>query len=898
MTDSFDNEQPDIESSVSDLLPEAGNRLPVDHPAMATHHLGGMYRNWYLDYASYVILERAVPHIEDGLKPVQRRILYTMHHWFDNGRMNKVAKVTGQTMALHPHGDASINDALVQLGQKGYLIETQGNWGNILTGDEAAAGRYIEAKLSALAQETLFNDKITHWKRSYDGSEDEPVALPVKFPLLLAQGTEGIAVGLNSKVLPHNLGELLMACIAHLRGESFDLYPDFPTGGMMDASRYNDGRRGGQIKSRAKIRKLDNRTLSITELPCGKTTSSLIESILKANEKGKIKIKRIDDMTAAEADIRIHLAAGVSSDKTIDALYAFTDCEVSQSPNACVIMDDKPVFLGVTDLLRYSAERTRELLKQELTIRLEEKREQYLAASLERIFIEERIYKDREFEEAESEQDALMHVEARLEPYAHRFIRPITYDDLKKLLEIRMARILRFNLPKHEAMMLQLEKDIAELEKNIREITAYTIRWFEYLHEHYASRFPRRTQLIGFSTIQATKVAEANAKLYINREEGFIGMGLKGDEFVCNCSDLDDVIIFFRDGTYLITKVEEKKFIGNREVIYIDRFERNDKRTIYNVIYRDGKSAPFYIKRFSVTGVTRDKEYNLTQETAGSRVMYFTANKNGEAETVRIILKPKARQRILSFEKDFSNVAIKGRSSKGNLLTKAEVHKILFKQQGASTLGGRKVWFDRDVMRLNYDEQGEYLGEFQANDSMLVILDNGDCYTTSIAENNHFDPNMIRIEKYRPEKVWTAIYHNREAGFPYLKRFKIENGSRDNMLGGEAEGNSLLLLSDTRYPRFALTFAGIDATRPELIVEGEDFVAVKGIHAKGKRLTTYKLDGAKELSPVRDEEPDEETTDPDESFAEVAPEAVASDEDIRDELLGIQRLQFDDDENE
>ncbi len=488
-------------------------------------------------------------------------------------------------------------------------------------------------------------------------------------------------------------------------------------------------------------------------------------------------------------------------------------------------------------------------------------------------------------------------METRLVPFAHRFIRPVTYDDLKKLLEIRMARILRFNLPKHEAMMLQLEKDIAELEKNIREITAYTIRWFEYLHEHYAPHFPRKTQIIGFGAIEATKVAEANAKLYINREEGFIGMGLRGDEFVCNCSDLDDAIIFFRDGTYLITKVEEKKFIGNREVIYIDRFERNDKRTIYNVIYRDGKSAPFYIKRFNVTGVTRDKEYNLTQETAGSRVMYFSANKNGEAETVRIILKPKARQRVLSFEKDFSDVAIKGRSSKGNLLTKAEVHKILFKQQGASTLGGRKVWFDRDVMRLNYDEQGEYLGEFHASDSVLVVLDNGDCYTTSIAENNHFDPNMIRIEKFRSDKVWTAIYHNKEAGYPYLKRFRIEGGSRDNLLGGEGEGNSLLLLSDTRYPRFALAFGGIDATRPELVIDGDEFVGIKGIHAKGKRLTTYRVESVKELAPIREEEPETEPVEAKEEN-EVDPESMTSDEEIRDELLGIQRLQFDSDEEQ
>lgn len=891
MSESFDKEKPEIDPSESDSTPLMQNNLPADHPAMVTHRLGGMYRSWYLDYASYVILERAVPHIEDGLKPVQRRILYTMHHWFDNGRMNKVAKVTGQTMALHPHGDASINDALVQIGQKGYLIDTQGNWGNILTGDEAAAGRYIEAKLSTLAQETLFNDKITRWKRSYDGSEDEPVALPVKFPLLLAQGTEGIAVGLNSKIMPHNLGELLLACIAHLNGKPFELYPDFPTGGLMDASRYNDGQRGGQIKSRAKIRKIDNRTLSITELPCGKTTTGLIESILKANDKGKIKIKRIDDMTAAEADIRIHLPSGVSSDKTIDALYAFTDCEVSQSPNACVIMDDKPVFLGASDLLRYSAERTRDLLRQELTIRLDEKKEQYLAASLERIFIEERIYKDREFEDADSEQIALRHVETRLEPFVERFIRPVTYEDLKRLLEIRMARILRFNLPKHEAMMLQLEQDIAELEKNIREITDYTIRWFQYLYEHYAHLFPRKTQIVSFATIEAAKVAEANAKLYINREEGFIGMGLRGDEFICNCSDLDDVIIFFRDGTYLVTKVEDKKFIGNREVIHIDRFERNDKRTIYNAIYRDGKSTPLYIKRFNVPSITRDREYNLTQEKPGSRVMYFSANKNGEAETVRVILKPKARQRVLTFEKDFSEISIKGRGSRGNLLTKAEVHKVLFKQQGASTLGGRKVWFDRDVMRLNYDERGELLGEFQGNDSVLVILSNGDCYTTSIAENNHFESNILRVEKYRSDKIWTAIYYNAEAGHPYLKRFKIEGGSRDNMLG-EGE-NRLFLLSDNRYPRFSLSFGGNDSTRPELLVEGDDFVGVKSIHAKGKRLTTYRLDAVKELTPIQEEDREEKPEDQEVEQSPVSPEASAADQDIRDELLGIQRLNFD-----
>ena len=815
-------------------------------------NLSKMYQTWFLDYASYVILERAVPHIDDGLKPVQRRILYNLKR-MDSGKLIKVANIVGETMKYHPHGDASINDALVQLGQKGFLIDTQGNWGNILTGDSAAAGRYIEAKLSAFALEAVYSDRVTPWKKTYDGTTDEPIALPVKFPLLLAQGAEGIAVGLSSKILSHNFVELAEAACAYLRGEEFTLYPDFPTGGLIDVSRYNDGERGGSLKSRAKIDKIDAKTLSISELPAGKTTTTLIESILKAVEKGKIRIRRVDDMTAATTDIRLTLATGVSSDKAIDALYAFTDCEVSISPNCCVIYEEKPLFTTVSELLRYSVERTKYLFGEELKILLGEKEEQYLGASLERIFIEERIYKDKAFEEAADEAAALAHIAKRIEPFADRFLRPVTTDDLRRLLELRMARILRFNLPKHEAALLQLEQEMAQLRHDIAHLTDYTIRWYQHLIQRYGAAFPRRTKIMNFGTIEVTKVAELDAKLYINREEGFFGTALKDAEFVCNCSTLDEVIIIFRSGRYFVGKVEDKKFYGNEEVIYINRYQRNDERTIYNVIYRDGKGGSVYAKRFNVLSVIRDRTYDLTRGKDGSRVLYFSANGNGEAEKVAVKLKIRnARQRLFQFEKDFSDIPIKSRSSVGLLVTKAEVHSVSLLSKGFSTLGGRDVWFDRDVLRLNYNEQGEYLGSFHARDRILIVLTSGECYTTDFSDSIHIEENLLRIEKNEPRKIWTAVYYDADQKYHYIKRFSIEEDQKRENILGENPKNELLLLTDTYYPRLLIGRQEKGGELRTTEIDVEEFALVKSVRARGKRIASYLIDQVEELPPLKE----------------------------------------------
>ena len=815
-------------------------------------NLSKMYQTWFLDYASYVILERAVPHIDDGLKPVQRRILYNLKR-MDSGKLIKVANIVGETMKYHPHGDASINDALVQLGQKGFLIDTQGNWGNILTGDSAAAGRYIEAKLSAFALEAVYSDRVTPWKKTYDGTTDEPIALPVKFPLLLAQGAEGIAVGLSSKILSHNFVELAEAACVYLRGEEFTLYPDFPTGGLIDVSRYNDGERGGSLKSRAKIDKIDAKTLSISELPAGKTTTTLIESILKAVEKGKIRIRRVDDMTAATTDIRLTLATGVSSDKAIDALYAFTDCEVSISPNCCVIYEEKPLFTTVSELLRYSVERTKYLFGEELKILLSEKEEQYLGASLERIFIEERIYKDKAFEEAADEAAALAHIAKRIEPFADRFLRPVTTDDLRRLLELRMARILRFNLPKHEAALLQLEQEMAQLRHDIAHLTDYTIRWYQHLVQRYGAAFPRRTKIMNFGTIEVTKVAELDAKLYINREEGFFGTALKDAEFVCNCSTLDEVIIIFRSGKYFVGKVEDKKFYGNEEVIYINRYQRNDERTIYNVIYRDGKGGSVYAKRFNVLSVIRDRTYDLTRGKDGSRVLYFSANGNGEAEKVAVKLKIRnARQRLFQFEKDFSDIPIKSRSSVGLLVTKAEVHSVSLLSKGFSTLGGRDVWFDRDVLRLNYNEQGEYLGSFHARDRILIVLTSGECYTTDFSDSIHIEENLLRIEKNEPRKIWTAVYYDADQKYHYIKRFSIEEDQKRENILGENPKNELLLLTDTYYPRLLIGRQEKGGELRTTEIDVEEFALVKSVRARGKRIASYLIDQVEELPPLKE----------------------------------------------
>lgn len=843
----------------TDKLPEKeghSDYKPVDQTDEAVkHQLSGMYQNWFLDYASYVILERAVPHINDGLKPVQRRILHSMKR-LDDGRYNKVANIVGHTMQFHPHGDASIGDALVQLGQKELLIDCQGNWGNILTGDSAAAPRYIEARLSKFALDVVFNPKTTEWQASYDGRNREPVTLPVKFPLLLAQGVEGIAVGLSSKILPHNFNELCDAAIAYLHGEEFKLYPDFQTGGSIDVSRYNDGERGGVVRVRAKISKLDNKTLCISEIPYGKTTSSLIDSILKAIEKGKIKIRKVDDNTARKVEILIHLAPGVSSDKTLDALYAFTDCEVNISPNCCVIDNKKPHFLTVSDVLRKSVNNTRDLLRKELEIQKNETLETLHFASLEKIFIEERIYKDKQFEQAENMDIACEHIDERLTPFYPQFVREVTKEDILRLMEIKMARILKFNKDKADELIARLKAEIEEIDNHLAHLTEYTIEWYRHLKDKYGKDFPRRTEIRSFDTIVATKVVEANEKLYINREEGFIGTGLKKDEFICNCSDIDDVIIFYKDGKYKIVRISDKLFVG-KNILYVNIFKKNDKRTIYNVIYRDGKEGFHYIKRFNVTSMIRDREYDVTQGNPGSKIVYFSANPNGEAEIIKVTLRPNPRIKKLIFERDFSEINIKGRQSMGNLLTKFEVHKITLKQRGGSTLGGRKVWFDHDVLRLNYDGRGQYLGEFQSSDCILVIHKNGDFYTTDFDLNNHYDPDIQYIEKFEAEKVWTAVlYDADQQNYPYLKRFTFEASSKRQNYLGENKHNQQILLSQQVYPRIQVIFGGHDSFREAQIIEASDFVGVKSFKAKGKRLTTYSVDRIEELEPTRMPEPE------------------------------------------
>ncbi len=870
---------------------EHSDYKPVDtHDEKVKHQLTGMYQNWFLDYASYVILERAVPHINDGLKPVQRRILHSMKR-LDDGRYNKVANIVGHTMQFHPHGDASIGDALVQLGQKDLLIDCQGNWGNILTGDGAAAPRYIEARLSKFALDVVFNPKTTEWKLSYDGRNKEPITLPVKFPLLLAQGVEGIAVGLASKILPHNFNELCDACISYLRKEEFKLYPDFQTGGSIDVSRYNDGERGGVVKIRSKINKIDNKTLAITEIPYGKNTTSVIESILKAVDKGKIKIRKVDDNTSSQVEILVHLAPGVSSDKTIDALYAFTDCEVSISPNCCVIDEQKPHFLRVSDVLRKSVENTEELLRQELLIRKGELQEGLHFSSLEKIFIEERIYKDKEFEQAKSMDVACEHIDKRLLPFYPSLIREVTKEDILKLMEIKMGRILKFNSDKAEELIAKMKSEIEEIERHLINIVEYTVDWFSMLKEKYGKNFPRLTELRNFDTIEAAKVVEANEKLYINREEGFIGTSLKKDEYVANCSTIDDVIIFYRDGKYKIVRVADKMFVG-KNILYVNIFKKNDKRTIYNAVYRDGKEGFHYIKRFAVTSMTRDREYDLTQGNAGSRMVYFSANPNGEAEVIKVTLKPNPRIKRIIFEKDFCDIAIKGRQSMGNILTKNEVHKIGLKQRGGSTLGGRKVWFDRDVLRLNYDGRGEYLGEFQSDESILIVLNNGDFYTSNFDLSNHYEDNVSIVEKFDANKVWSAaLYDADQQNYPYLKRFCFEGTARKQNYIGENKENKLILLTDEYYPRMEVVFGGHDSFRDPLIIEVDEFISVKGFKAKGKRITTYTIDTINELEPTRfPEEIDKEPEDKDIEPENMDPDNDKSEGDIIDEITGQMKL--------
>lgn len=849
-----------IEASNGTEADETNNYTPTSRfDASAVHHLSGMYKNWFLDYASYVILERAVPHIEDGLKPVQRRILHSMKR-MDDGRFNKVANIVGHTMQFHPHGDASIGDALVQLGQKDLLVDCQGNWGNILTGDRAAAPRYIEARLSKFALDVVFNPKTTEWQLSYDGRNKEPITLPAKFPLLLTQGAEGIAVGLSSKILPHNFNEICDAAISYLHNEPFKLYPDFPTGGSIDVSKYNDGQRGGQLKVRAKIEKLDSKTLVIREIPFGKTTTTLIDSILRAIEKGKIKARKVDDNTAAEVEIQVHLAPGVSSDKTLDALYAFSDCEMNISPNCCVIEDDKPQFLTVSDVLRHSVDRTKDLIRKELEIRRGELLEQLHFASLEKIFIEERIYKDKGFENAPDMDAACLHIDTRLTPFYPQMIREVTKDDILRLMEIKMQRILKFNKDKADELMARIKAELEMIERDLNNMVEVTAKWFTYLKEKYGKQHPRLTEIRNFDTIEATKVVEANEKLYINRQEGFIGTGLKKDEFVCNCSDIDDVIIFFKDGKFKVVKIADKIFVG-KNIIHLAVFKKNDKRTTYNVVYRDGRQGTYYIKRFNVAGVTRDREYDLTQGTPGSKVNYFTANPNGEAEVIKVTLAPTPRLKNIFIEKDFSEILVKGRTAKGNILTKLNIHRISLKSHGHSTLGGRKVWFDPDVNRLNYDEHGQLLGEFNEGDHILVILKSGEFYMSNFDANNHYENNIFRIEKFDAAKVWNAVVREADQGnIPYIKRFVFEMSKRKQSYIGENLKNQLLLLTDTPRPRLRLIFGGNDAFRGAQEINVNEFAIIKGFKARGKRLTTYELASLEEMEPEEEQNEDENLT--------------------------------------
>ncbi|MDO9579608.1 MAG: DNA gyrase/topoisomerase IV subunit A [Bacteroidales bacterium] len=808
--------------------------------------LSGMYQDWFLDYASYVILERAVPHLLDGLKPVHRRILHSMKR-MDDGRYNKVANIIGHTMQFHPHGDASIGDALVQIGQKDLLIDMQGNWGNLLTGDGAAASRYIEARLSKFALEVAFNHKTTDWKLSYDGRNKEPVTLPVKFPLLLALGVEGIAVGLASKILPHNFIELIDASIDYLQGKDFVIYPDFPTGGMVDVSRYNDGQRGGVIKVRAKIEKVDKKALIITEIPFGKTTTSLIESIIKANEKGKIKVRKIDDNTSDNVEIVVHLVPGVSPDKTIDALYALTDCEYSISPNTCVITEDKPSFMGVSSILKHSADKTVELLKNELEIRKGELEEEWHISSLEKIFIEERIYRD--IEECETWEAVITAIETGLNPFKKLLLREVSREDIIQLTEIKIKRISKFDVKKADEHIKGIETELEEVINHLGNIIPYTINYFRQIKKKYGKGRERKTELRNFDTIEATKVVANNAKLYINYKEGFIGTGLKKDEFVCDCSDIDDIIVIRKDGVYLITKVADKIFVGS-DILFAQVFLKNDERTIYNIVYQDGKNGALLAKRCAISGLTRDKEYNLTRGKEGSKIVYFSANPNGEAEVIKVHHKPKARLKKLVFEFDFGQMSIKGKSSMGNILTRNPVYKISLKEKGLSTLGGRKIWFDDAVFRLNVDGRGTFLGEYSADEKILVITKSGFFRIAGFDLSNHFEDNILIIEKFRSGKVYSVIYWDAEQKYYYVKRFTIEESEKPQCFINEYPESKLISITEVEYPRFEIHFGGQHKTRENEIIEVAEFIGVKSYKAKGKRMTSYMVENIREIEPV------------------------------------------------
>lgn len=813
----------------------------------------GMYRDWFLDYASYVILERAVPAIEDGFKPVQRRIMQSMKD-LDDGRYNKVANIVGHTMQYHPHGDASIADAMVQIGQKDLLIDTQGNWGNILTGDSAAASRYIEARLSKFALDVVYNPKVTRWQASYDGRRKEPINLPVKFPLLLNQGGEGIAVGLSTKILPHNFIELIDASIKHLQGKKFTIYPDFPTGGLMDVADYNDGMRGGKIRSRARINQLDKNTLVITEIPFGTNTSSLIDTILKANDKGKIKIKKIEDNTAAEVEIQIHLPSGISPDKTIDALYAFTACETSISPLGCVIEDNKPLFVGVSEMLRVSTDRTVELLKSELEIQLDELEEQWHFASLERIFIENRIYRD--IEEEETWEGVIAAIDKGLQPHIQHLKRAVTEEDIVRLTEIRIKRISKFDIDKAQQKIEALEDSIAQIKHHLAHLIEYAIDYFKRLKKDYGAGKERKTEIRTFDDIEATKVVIRNTKLYVNREEGFVGTSLKRDEYVTDCSDIDDIIVFTEDGTMMVTKVDAKTFVG-KNIIHVAVFKKKDKRTIYNMIYRDGTRGANYVKRFAVTSITRDKEYDMTNGTKGSKVLYFTANPNGEAEVVTIYLRQSGSIKKLKFDLDFADQLVKGRNSKGNIVTKYSIKKIELKEKGLSTLKPRKIWFDDSVQRLNVDERGELLGEFRKEDRLLIVKQSGVVKTVIPDIQLRFDDDMIILEKWDPKKPLSAIYWEGEKELFYVKRFLIENPDKEETIITDHPNSYLEKIFTDYRPMAEVVFAKKRGQEREenLELNLEEFIAVKGITAMGNQLTKEKVLEINTMEPLPYEPP-------------------------------------------
>lgn len=877
---------------MSDQLNPENNELPnkvEGNPSEETiTKVTGMYRDWFLDYASYVILERAVPAIEDGFKPVQRRIMQSMKD-LDDGRYNKVANIVGHTMQYHPHGDASIADAMVQVGQKDLLIDTQGNWGNILTGDGAAASRYIEARLSKFALDVIFNPKITHWQASYDGRRKEPIHLPVKFPLLLNQGAEGIAVGLSTKVLPHNFIELIDASIKILQGKKFQLYPDFPTGGIMDVSNYNDGLRGGRIRSRAKINQVDKNNLVITEIPFGTTTSSLIDTILKANEKGKIKIKKIEDNTAAEVEIHIYLPSGISPDKTIDALYAFTACETSISPLGCVIENNKPLFIGVSEMLRRSTERTVDLLKKELEIQLDELEEQWHFASLERIFIENRIYRD--IEEEETWEGVIKAIDKGLKPYITHLKRDVTEEDIVRLTEIRIKRISKFDIDKAQQKIDALEENIAQVKHHLEHLVEYAIDYFKRLKKDYGAGRERKTEIRAFDDIEATKVVIRNTKLYVNRTEGFVGTSLKRDEYVADCSDIDDIIVFTEDGRMLVTKVDAKTFVG-KGIIHVAVFKKKDKRTIYNLIYRDGARGASYVKRFAVTAVTRDREYDITNGTKGSKVLYFTANPNGEAEVVTIYLRQSGSIKKLKFDLDFADQLVKGRNTKGNIVTKYAIRKIELKEKGLSTLKPRKIWFDESIQRLNVDERGELLGEFRKEDRLLIITQKGVVKTVVPDLILRFDDDMVVLEKWEPKKPLTAIYWEGEKGLFYVKRFLVEHPDKEETIIADHPDSYLEKIFTDYKPMAEVVFAKKRGQEREenLQVNLEEFIAIKGINAMGNQLTKEKVleINALEPLPYEPEEPEEpeEMEVVDEENVEVQNTAIEDSDDSKTDESG------------